>query len=107
MEHVADIARDRRIENNDEDAYIAAIQAYSVEHRTAPSGHVSAPKASVKLRVSENTVSALAHEGFLKEFSQTKRLRWRSTRNLNYSDLGTGICLSVNFPDLPKNWPAE
>ncbi len=43
MEHVAEIVRDRRLENKDEGAYIEAVQALSVERRTGPSGHVSAP----------------------------------------------------------------
>ncbi len=67
MEHVVHMARDRRIKDSHEKAYAAALEAFSAGYRKAPSGHVSAPDAAVKLRVSENTVSALAHEGFLKE----------------------------------------
>lgn len=67
MEHIVDMVRDRRINDSQEDAYVTALEAFSARYSTAPSGHVSAPDASVKLRVSENTVLALAHEGFLRE----------------------------------------
>ncbi|OHV82639.1 TniQ family protein [Rhizobium sp. LCM 4573] len=67
MEHVVDIVRDRRIKDSHEDAYVTALKASSDAYRSEPSGHVSARDASVKLRVSETTVLALAHEGFLKE----------------------------------------
>ncbi len=67
MEHVIDMVRDGRIGGSDDPGYVAAFQAHFVGHPTAPSGNVSARDASVKLRVGEHTVSALAHEGFLKE----------------------------------------
>nr|WP_280519168.1 TniQ family protein [Shinella curvata] len=67
MEHIVDMVRDRRINDSQEDAYVTALEAFSAVYSTAPSGHISAPDASVRLRVSENTVSALAHEGFLRE----------------------------------------
>ncbi|KRB59105.1 hypothetical protein ASE04_27310 [Rhizobium sp. Root708] len=73
MEHVAEIVRDRRIGEKDEDEYVASVERFRAGSPKRPSGRVPSPAAAAKIQVSEETVLALAHEGFLKEVFPGKR----------------------------------